>query len=134
MTSTLAFWTAHFCVHTSKKKELFGVKFYALFGNFHFKFTFHIWRVGRNIWWYNSKKQHLIFFSNVIYSCRSFNNKILTIFNLAFHSFFLCTTGSATLLSLVSRKLDSRRTQNSFHMFNKRYLSWFLRFIKWDGI
>ena len=27
-------------------KKLFGVKFYALFGNFHFKFTFHILRVG----------------------------------------------------------------------------------------
>ena len=26
---------------------MFGVKFYALFGNFHFKFTFHIIRVGR---------------------------------------------------------------------------------------
>ena len=33
----------------SKKKKMFGVKFYALFGNFHFKFTFHILRVGRNI-------------------------------------------------------------------------------------
>jgi hypothetical protein len=54
--------------------------------------------------------------------------KILIIINLAFHSFFLCTTASATLLSLVTRKLDSRRTQNSFHMFNKRYLSWFSYF------
>jgi hypothetical protein len=44
------------------------------------------------------------------------NNKILIIVNLAFHSFFLRTTGSAILLSLVTRKLDSRRTQNSFHM------------------
>ena len=61
------------------------------------------------------------------------NNKIFIIVNLVFHSFFLRTTGSATLLSLVTRKLDSRRTQNSFHMFNKRYLSWFLRFIKYKG-
>jgi hypothetical protein len=28
---------------------LFGVKFYALFSNFHFKFTFHILRVEKNI-------------------------------------------------------------------------------------
>ena len=58
------------------------------------------------------------------------NNTILIFVNLAFHSFSLRTTGSATLLSLVTRNLDSRRTQNSFHIFNKRFLSWFLRFIK----
>jgi hypothetical protein len=44
------------------------------------------------------------------------NNKILIIVNLAFHSFFLRTTGSTTLLSLVTRKLDSRRTQQFSHV------------------
>ena len=55
------------------------------------------------------------------------NNKILIIVNLVFNSFFLRTTRSATLLPLVTRKLDSRRTQNSFHKFNKRYLSCFFK-------
>ena len=56
---------------------------------------------------------------SVVYSFNvtlSKNNKILIIVNLAFHSFFLRTTGSTTLLSLVTRKLDSRRTQQFSHV------------------
>jgi hypothetical protein len=74
----------------------------------------HIWHNIYDL--YLKMSTALTLFTSVVLSK---NNKILIIINLAFHSFFLRTTASAT------RKLDSRGTQNSFHMFNKRYLSWF---------
>jgi hypothetical protein len=70
------------------------MKFDALFGNFHFKFTFHIIRVGRkakpHIWHkindlYLKMSTSLTLFTPVVLSK---NNKILIIINLAFHSFF----------------------------------------------